>query len=106
MNAHGRAGLFAHGFQRLTPTPATEHLSQYAKGEREQHPRPVHLVGHDVQDGLPVFATVHPIEDARAQYQRHQYLQYYTARLHCVCKDTNKRGKCKIIFEFSSESVF
>ena len=89
MNADRVSRVLANRFEGLTPTPATKHLSQDAKGERQEHPRPVHLVGHHVANLLPVLAAIHPVEDGRAQYQRHQNLQYYAAYLHSGSKGTN-----------------
>ena len=101
MNAGGNTRMLIDGFQRLLPAPATKHLSQYAEGKRQQHPRPVHFARHDVHNGLPVLAAIHPIKDARTKYQRHQNLQYNVSQLHSGDKDTNKLRKSQMFLAFS-----
>ena len=82
VDADRHTRFFSYRLQRLPPAPAAEHLCHDAKGKRQQHPRPIHLVRHDVTYLLPILAAIHPIEYRCTEHQRHQYFQYDTSNLH------------------------
>ena len=88
VDADGGARMLAHWVKRLFPAPATKHLCQDAKGERKQHPAPVHLVCHHMQNGVPILASVHPIENGTTQNEWHEYLEYDASHLHSDYKGT------------------
>ena len=90
VGAYCRARLLAQRLQRLTPSPATKCLSQYAKGKRQQHPCPVHLMHHDMLDALEIEIAIHPIENRATQYEWQHDLRdvcKYVFRFHW-CKGT------------------
>ena len=87
-----------HRLQCLFPSPASERLCQNTEGKAEQHPRPVHLLGHHMEETTEVLTTVHPIENRPTQQDGEQYFG-------CICgngfhfhgcKDSANRLKCKI----------
>ena len=86
VDADRRSRVLTDRLEGLAPAPSAESLCQDAEGERQQHPGPVHLAGGHVNDGLPVLAAVHPVENGTSQDQWHEYLQYDIARLHRECK--------------------
>ena len=65
--------MFANRLEGLPPTPAAEHLRQYAERKRQQHPRPIHAVHQYVVDAAEVEVAVHPIQNSSAECQRKQY---------------------------------
>ena len=62
-----RACLLAQRTQQLTPAQGTEHLGQDAEGERQPHPRPVHLAGEGRFQRRPVKAAVHPPQNGSTE---------------------------------------
>ncbi len=56
------ARMLADGRERLLPAPAPEGLRQYAEGQGEDHPGPVHLVGQHLPDAAEIKVPVHPVE--------------------------------------------
>ena len=72
--------MLADGVQCLLPPPAPHGLCQDAEGERQQHPRPVHFVQHDVAHHLEVEVTIHPVKYGTAQSERHHDFQQVAAK--------------------------
>ena len=71
-----RARLFTNRFQRQLPSPAAECLCQNAKGERQEHPSPIHLMKQHLFHLLEIEVSVHPIQDATAENKRYANLEY------------------------------
>ena len=67
IDASAAARLFAQRFERHFPTPGARHLWQYAERKRQQHPRPVHLVGDALKKIGPVGASIHPPQNAQSE---------------------------------------
>ena len=83
--------LLAQRLQRLLPAPSTYSHRQNAKGKRQQHPRPVHLVEHHLAHPLEVEAAIHPVKDGATQQQGQHYLHHVAHRaflVHHACKVT------------------
>ena len=68
--------------QRLSPAPSAKSLCQHSKRQRQQHPCPVHLMLYHIYNMVKVLATIHPIEDASTENQRHQNIYDVTNYLH------------------------
>ena len=95
--------MLVDGLQRLLPSPASEHLRQNAEGKGEEHPRPVHLVGHHMHESPEILTTVHPKQNGTSQQNREDDFGRIRSdgfRFH-GCKDNANRAKYQIYLEFS-----
>ena len=68
------ARMLADGRERLLPAPSPEGLRQYAEGQGEDHPGPVHLVGQHLPDAAEIKVPVHPVEYRATQQQGQRHL--------------------------------
>ena len=83
------ARLLSQWLKGLLPSPTSKRLGQNAEREREEHPRPIHLVQHHVADALDVETTIHPIKYGTTQKQGCRHLNdrvYGLLRFHCLAK--------------------
>ena len=75
-------GIYTVGFFRmltqrlkgLLPTQATEHMTQYAKKQRQCHPVPRHLMRQHFADAGKVVVAIDKIEHKDAQNYREECL--------------------------------
>ena len=67
--------MLVQGVEGKAPAPGAYLLRQHAKHQAEQHPAPVHLSADDLQEALPVGASVHPPQDSDAQNERQKQIQ-------------------------------
>lgn len=88
--------MLANGVERQSPTPPTERLGKDAEREGKQHPRPVHLVQHDMLEFSEIKITVHPIQNARTKQERQAHLERGVECAFYVCMQFHSRfyGLC------------
>ena len=67
IHRHALPRVLSRGLQGLPPAPAADCLRQDAEGERQQHPRPVHVVEQHLLDLREVKIAIHPIKNGAAQ---------------------------------------
>ena len=101
----GTGSQVLDGIQRLFPSPTTKHLCQYAEGETQQHPCPVHLVCHDMADATEVLSAVHPVQNRTSQ-------EYWEDDFRCIGQNSfhatkvlqiERNTKGKLVFLCISE---
>ena len=93
--------------ERLLPAPAPKHLRHNAERKRQEHPRPIHLIGQYMLDAAEVLTTIHPIENGSSQQYREDDFGRICEdcfRFH-GCKDTVIRANIQILIEFLRDTA-
>ena len=95
--------MLVDGLQCLLPSPTSEHLSQDAEREGEQHPRPVHLFCQHMLETREILTSVHPIKDGPTQQDgKDDFGRIRQDRFHFHgCKDSANRAKYQINLDIS-----
>ena len=88
----GTGSQVLDGIQRLFPSPTTKHLCQYAEGETQQHPCPVHLVCHDMADATEVLSAVHPVQNRTSQ-------EYWEDDFRCIGQNSFHATKVRLLID-------
>lgn len=75
-------GVFAHRLEGHAPTECAEGEGYNAKGETEEHPSPMDVVGNATEHLAPVCAAVHPPQYANCEGKGHEDVQIFKELFH------------------------